>query len=167
MVLAAGAIGEAVPLVALSLVLVRDRAPLQSLIVLAFATGAVGSIVLAARDPDSSQPIRRKYGPWMFQAFSLVARFKFLRGTAFDIFGRAPDRRLERQLIADYEGLIGQILAGLSHDRHRLAVALASIPEQIRGYGHVKHAHLDKAMKRRAELLSEFQVPTTRQTAAE
>jgi indolepyruvate ferredoxin oxidoreductase len=59
------------------------------------------------------------------------------------------------------------LAAGLSHDRHRLGVALASIPEQIRGYGHVKHAHLDKAMKRQAELLSEFQAPTTRQTAAE
>jgi indolepyruvate ferredoxin oxidoreductase len=58
------------------------------------------------------------------------------------------------------------LAAGLSHDRHRLAVALASMPEQIRGYGHVKHAHIDKAMKRRAELLSEFQAPATRQMAA-
>jgi indolepyruvate ferredoxin oxidoreductase len=123
--------------------------------------------LLAPRDPDNGQPIKRKYGPWMFQAFRLMARLKFLRGTTFDIFGLTAERRLERQLIVDYEGLIDQILAGLSHDRHRLAVALASIPEQIRGYGHVKHAHLDKAMKRQAELLSEFQAPTTRQTAAE
>jgi indolepyruvate ferredoxin oxidoreductase len=103
----------------------------------------------------------------MFQAFRLMARLKFLRGTAFDIFGRTAERRQERHLIADYESLIDQILAGLTHDKHRLAVALASIPEQIRGYGHVKQAHLDKAMKRQAELLSEFQAPTTRQTAAE
>ena len=74
---------------------------------------------------------------------------------------------MERRLITDYERLVDEILVGLSHDNHRLAVALASIPEQIRGYGHIKQAHLDKAMKRQSELMSEFRVPAERQTAAE
>jgi indolepyruvate ferredoxin oxidoreductase len=55
----------------------------------------------------------------------------------------------------------------LDHDRHRLAVALASLPEQIRGYGHVKQAHLDKVAKRQEELLTAFRAPAVRQTAAE
>src|SRR5260221_5390260 len=103
----------------------------------------------------------------MLQGLRLMARMKFVRGTASDIFGRTAERRLERQLIADYEKLIDELLAGLTHDRHRFAVALASLPEQIRGYGHVKQAHLDKALKRQAELLAEFRAPAIRQTAAE
>ncbi|HEY2890645.1 MAG TPA: indolepyruvate ferredoxin oxidoreductase family protein [Dongiaceae bacterium] len=123
--------------------------------------------VLAPKDPDTGQPVKRSYGPWMLSAFRLMAKFKFLRGTAFDIFGHTADRKQERQLIADYERLIETMLAGLNHDRHRVAVALASIPEQIRGYGHVKQAHLEKALKRQAELLADFQAPATRQSAAE
>jgi indolepyruvate ferredoxin oxidoreductase len=123
--------------------------------------------LLAPHDPDSGLPVKRSYGPWMLGAFRLMAKFKFLRGTAFDIFGRTAERRQERQLIADYERLVDTILAGLNHDRHRIAVALASIPEQIRGYGHIKQAHLEKALKRQAELLVEFEAPAARQTAAE
>jgi indolepyruvate ferredoxin oxidoreductase len=96
-----------------------------------------------------------------------MAKFKFLRGTALDVFGHTAERKRERQLIADYEALIETILSGLNHDRHRVAVALASIPEQIRGYGHIKQAHLEKALKRQAELLSDFSAPAVRQTAAE
>ncbi len=64
----------------------------------------------------------------MMKAFGLLARLKFLRGTALDPFGRTAERRIERRLITDYEALIEEILAGLDHDRHRLAVALASLP---------------------------------------
>ena len=103
----------------------------------------------------------------MMQAFGLLARLKFLRGTALDPFGRTAERRMERRLITDYEALIEEILGKLDHDRHRLAVALASLPEQIRGYGHVKQAHLDKAAKRQEELLAAFRAPAVRQTAAE
>ena len=74
---------------------------------------------------------------------------------------------LERRLITEYEALIEEILGKLDHERHRTAVALASLPEQIRGYGHVKQAHLDKAAKRQEELLAAFRAPTVRQTAAE
>src|SRR4029077_7199373 len=100
--------------------------------------------LLNPRDPDNGKPIKKTYGPWMMKAFGLLARLKFLRGTALDPFGRTAERRLERRLITDYEALIEEILGKLDHDRHRTAVALASLPEQIRGYGHVKQAHLDK-----------------------
>jgi len=68
---------------------------------------------------------------------------------------------------ADNEALIEEILGKLDQDRHRLAVALASLPEQVRGYGLVKQAHLDKVAKRQEELLATFRAPTVRQTAAE
>src|SRR5262249_54998413 len=123
--------------------------------------------ILAPHDPDNGRPVKRRYGPWMLSAFGLLARVKFLRGTAFDLFGRSPERRRERQLIAEYEAMIEEIAAGLDHDRHRLAVALASLPEQIRGYGHVKEAHLARIEPRKAELLAAFRAPTAHKTAAE
>ncbi len=123
--------------------------------------------LLNPRDPDNGKPIKKTYGPWMMKAFGLLARLKFLRGTALDPFGRTAERRIERRLITDYEALIEEILGKLDHDRHRTAVALASLPEQIRGYGHVKQAHLDKVAKRQEELLTAFRAPAVRQTAAE
>ncbi|HEX4570576.1 MAG TPA: indolepyruvate ferredoxin oxidoreductase family protein [Dongiaceae bacterium] len=123
--------------------------------------------LLNPRDPDSGRPIKKRYGPWMMKVFGLLARMKFLRGSAFDLFGRTAERRLERQLIADYEALIAEILERLDHDRHRLAVALASLPEQIRGYGHIKQTHLDKTLKRQKELLAALRAPAEQQTAAE
>ena len=123
--------------------------------------------LLNPRDPDNGKPIKKTYGPWMMKAFGLLARLKFLRGTALDPFGRTAERRIERRLITDYEALIEEILGKLDHDRHRPAVALASLPEQIRGYGHVKQAHLDKVAKRQEELLTAFRAPAVRQTAAE
>jgi indolepyruvate ferredoxin oxidoreductase len=123
--------------------------------------------LLNPRDPDNGKPIKKTYGPWMMKAFSLLARLKFLRGTTLDPFGRTAERRIERRLITDYEALIEEILGKLDHDRHRTAMALASLPEQIRGYGHVKQAHLEKVAKRQEELLTTFRAPAVRQTAAE
>ncbi|MFK5088495.1 DUF6537 domain-containing protein, partial [Klebsiella pneumoniae] len=75
-------------------------------------------------------------------AFRVLAKLKGLRGTAFDIFGYSAERRQERALIREYEGLIDELLGGLAQNNHSLAVGLASIPDDIRGYGHVKDAHL-------------------------
>jgi len=69
----------------------------------------------------------------MLGAFKLLAKLRFLRGTALDIFGRTEERRTERQLVADYEKTLDELLAKLSPDNHALAVQIASIPEDIRG----------------------------------
>jgi indolepyruvate ferredoxin oxidoreductase len=116
--------------------------------------------IMAKRDPDSGHLQKREFGPWMFRAFGLLAKLKFLRGTAFDPFGHSAERKRERALIGEYETLIEELLAGLTPDNHRLAVALASVPEHIRGFGHVKEAHLEKAKAREAELLAQFRNPT-------
>ena len=115
---------------------------------------------IAERDPDTGHLKKRSFGPWMMTAFRLLAKLKFLRGTAFDVFGRSAERRMERQLIVDYVRLIGEIMATLTPANHRIAVALASIPEHIRGFGHVKEAHLKTAKTREAELLAQYRAPT-------
>ena len=85
-------------------------------------------------------------------AFKLLAKLKFLRGSALDVFGRTAERRMERQLIQDYERSVGAALAGLTADNLPRVVELASLPERIRGFGHVKAAHLDQVRARWREL---------------
>jgi len=104
-------------------------------------------------------PRKREYGSWMLVVFRVLARLKFLRGTAFDPFGRSAERRLERRLIKDYEALVGMLLTELSPARHALAVELAALPEQIRGFGHVKERQLAAVLRRRDELLARWRAP--------
>ena len=96
------------------------------------------------------------FGPWMMGAFGLLAKMKFLRGTAFDVFGYSAERRTERKLIADYEAMLGEVLEKLTPENHALAVGLAVIPEKIRGFGHVKLRHLEVAKADEAALLEQF-----------
>ncbi len=107
------------------------------------------------------------FGPWLFPAFKLLAKLRALRGTRFDVFGYTAERRRERKLIADYEATVAMLLAKLDPANHSLAVELASIPERIRGYGHIKERSLIEAKARQAQLLAAFHSPTARQSAAE
>ncbi|MCV2420035.1 indolepyruvate ferredoxin oxidoreductase family protein [Paucibacter sp. DJ2R-2] len=95
-------------------------------------------------------------GSWTFQAFKLLAKFKGLRGGALDVFGKTEERRMERQLIQDYEALVDELLAGLTADKLEVALQLARLPEQIRGYGHVKHANVVTARAKQKALLDRF-----------
>jgi indolepyruvate ferredoxin oxidoreductase len=100
--------------------------------------------------------IKKQYGPWIMSAFKLLAKFKGLRGTALDIFGKTEERRTERALIAEYEQMIDTLLPKLSADNLAVAVQLASIPDEIRGFGHVKEASLAKAREKQAQLLQQL-----------
>jgi indolepyruvate ferredoxin oxidoreductase len=95
------------------------------------------------------RPLKRAFGPWIRTPFKVLARMKGLRGTAFDPFGYTADRRLERELIAWYEGVIGRALARLSPETHARLCDVLSMPMQIRGYGPVKEK---AAAKVRAEV---------------
>jgi indolepyruvate ferredoxin oxidoreductase len=123
--------------------------------------------MLAETDPATGEPKKKAYGPWMLKAFQVLARMKRLRGTRFDPFGHAPERKMERQLISDYEKTLGELLSGLNHDNHGLAVQIASIPEHIRGFGPVKERHLDDARAMEAALLEAFRRPAPTPMAAE
>ncbi len=114
--------------------------------------------LLAKKDAEGRLQ-KREYGPWVFTAFKLLAKLRGLRGSALDIFGYTEERKSERQLIADYEKTIGGLLDTLDAGNVGLAAEIAGIPEQIRGYGHVKEAHLHKAKAREAELLKEWKNP--------
>ncbi|MDP6815991.1 MAG: indolepyruvate ferredoxin oxidoreductase family protein [Alphaproteobacteria bacterium] len=123
--------------------------------------------LLARRDPDTGQLIKREYGAWVIWAFRLLARLKGLRGGPLDIFGRTAERRGERQLIEDYRATLDELLRDLDADNHGLAVRIASIPEQIRGFGHVKEGQLAAAKADQAQLLTAWRNPEARSTAAE
>jgi len=97
---------------------------------------------LLARKNARGELLKRPYGPAMGMAFRLLARLKGLRGTALDPFGRTEERRTERALIVEYRACIEELLAGLGVANHAAAVEIARLPEQIRGYGHVKALHL-------------------------
>jgi indolepyruvate ferredoxin oxidoreductase len=122
--------------------------------------------ILARPDPVTGVPRKRAFGPWMMSAFRMLARLRTLRGTAFDLFGHTEERRLERQLIVDYERVIDELLIRLDRDNHATAVAIASIPEEIRGFGHVKKRHLTAAKTKEAELLAAFRAPRVPAKAA-
>ncbi len=121
---------------------------------------------LAKRNPETGEPGKRTYGPWMLRVFKVLAQLKGLRGTPLDLFGYQNLRWLERQLIKDYEGTVEELLAGLNQENHALAIQIASIPEHIRGYDRVKEDHLAKAKARETELLTAFRKPAADKVAA-
>jgi indolepyruvate ferredoxin oxidoreductase len=118
--------------------------------------------LFAKKDADG-HGIKREYGPWMLSAFGLLAKLKFLRGSAFDPFGYSAERRGERQLVADYFARVEFLLAELTPEKLPLAAEIAAIPELIRGYGHVKEKHLARALARQEELLGQWRhgIPVT------
>jgi indolepyruvate ferredoxin oxidoreductase len=111
---------------------------------------------LLARRNERGELVKRKFGPATLVAFRLLARLKGLRGTALDIFGRTEERRTERALITEYRQCIEQLLPQLHAGNHALAVEIARIPDQIRGFGHVKARHLVAARQRWNQLLQQW-----------
>ena len=114
---------------------------------------------LLARKDAQGRGVKREFGPWVFTAFRALAGLRRLRGSVFDVFGYTAERRTERRLVEDYLRTVDGLLATLDPGNVGLAAEIASIPEHIRGYGHVKHEHLEKAKAREAELLAEWANP--------
>jgi indolepyruvate ferredoxin oxidoreductase len=123
--------------------------------------------LLSSIDPETGRPRKRSFGPWMLKAFRLLASLRHLRGTRLDLFGYSAERKMERRLIADYERTVEELLAQLDRERHTVAVEIARLPEQIRGFGPIKAANLERARAREAELLAAFRAPAPQKTAAE
>lgn len=121
---------------------------------------------LTAKKNDKGELIKQPFGPWMRSAFGVLAKLKGLRGTAFDLFGRSEERQTERALIVEYRACIEELLSGLQPDRLALAVEIARIPEEIRGYGHVKHRHLEAARKNWDLLMQQWRHPEAVRQAA-
>ncbi len=114
---------------------------------------------LLAKKNAQGQLVKKEYGSWVFTAFRVMAKLRGLRGTPLDVFGYTAERRGERALIGEYEKTVSGLFDKLDAGNVDLAADIASIPEHIRGYGHVKEAHLHKAKAREAELLREWDNP--------
>jgi indolepyruvate ferredoxin oxidoreductase len=121
---------------------------------------------LIAKKNAKGELIKQRFGPLTFTGFKLLAKLKGLRGTALDVFGKTEERRTERALIGEYKASIEELLGGLSADNHPLALDIARIPEQIKGYGHVKVRHLAAARDRWAALRARWPGSETEQKAA-
>ncbi len=114
---------------------------------------------LLAKKNDQGELVKQAFGPWVRSAFGVLRRLKGLRGTALDVFGHSAERQTERALIGEYRACIEELLPGLSPERIALAVEIARIPEDIRGYGHVKERHLQAARAKWAGLMAEWRQP--------
>ncbi len=123
--------------------------------------------LIARRNPATGELQKREFGPWMLRVMPFLARLRGLRGTAWDLFGRTAERRMERQLIVDYETTMTEVMAGLNHDNFAMAVRIAEVPDRIRGFGHVKEKALALAKRAEAEMLEHYRAPAEKPTAAE
>jgi indolepyruvate ferredoxin oxidoreductase len=113
--------------------------------------------LLARPDPDSGRPRKYAVPGWIEAVFPVLARMKRLRGTVFDPFGYSAERRSERAAVGDYEKLLTRLLAGLGRHNLALAVELAGLPQQVRGFGPVKARQAALAREREQELLARFE----------
>lgn len=116
---------------------------------------------LLAKKDGQGHLLKAQYDSWVWQAFKLLAKCKGVRGTALDIFGYTAERRSERALITDYRDLILNLIARLNKDNLEQAVALASLPEHIRGFGHVKEKSVQTYYADKAALLDQRKATVT------
>ncbi len=123
--------------------------------------------LLAERDPDTGHLKKKEYGAWIMSAFRFLSGLKGLRGTALDIFGYSAERKMERQLIADYEKQLAEIANNLSAENHAAALQLAGLPMRMRGFGHIKEANVKAAKACEEDLIATFRDPGRAPQAAE
>jgi indolepyruvate ferredoxin oxidoreductase len=115
--------------------------------------------ILSSEDDGIGRPKKRAFGPWMKTGFKVLAALKGLRGTPLDVFGYSEDRKLERALIAEYESDVRAILKYLTPETEATAIVLASLPDDIRGYGPVKEKAYANSRGKREALLGDLKNP--------
>ena len=114
--------------------------------------------VLGRKGPDGN-PVKSSFGPRMMTGFRILAKLRAFRGTALDPFAYSEERKMERQLLADYRRDLDLILSRLSPATLAASAALASVPGTIRGYGHVKQAAAARAGEERQRLIERINSP--------
>jgi len=123
--------------------------------------------LFSKRDLNTGYLKKQVYGSWLMHVFRVLAKLKGLRGTVWDIFGKTEERKQERLLIEEYFSLMESVFEKLNRKNHTAAVELASIPEKIRGYGHVKENSIDQAKSQEKQAMAIFNNPELVKTAAE
>ncbi len=114
---------------------------------------------ILGRKDSAGQPVKQKFGPWMFRVLKVLNRLKPLRGTPLDPFGYAAERRAERQAIRDYERLVDELITGLTPEKLGLAAEIARLPLKVRGFGHVKQRNAQAVAQEQAALMARFRAP--------
>ena len=120
---------------------------------------------LIAKTNAKGELIKQRFGPWIRHGFALLACLKGLRGGSFDPFGKTEERRMERALIIDYQATIAELLRALTADRLAAAVEIARLPEDIRGYGHVKARHLAAVRPKWDRLMAQWRAGSAKAAA--
>jgi indolepyruvate ferredoxin oxidoreductase len=105
---------------------------------------------------SDGRPRKIRYGGWMLVVLKLLAGMKGLRGSWLDPFHHSADRRLDHRLLTEYEAVLEKIIAGLTAENHAIAIDLALLTQEIRGFGPVKEETIAKTQPREAELLRRF-----------
>ena len=100
--------------------------------------------------------VKQRFGAWLMPALKLLAKGKALRGSKLDIFGYTEERKTERRLIAQYRAIVTELLEHLDADKLALAIEIAQLPEQLRGYGHIKEKSLQQMRERQRSLLARY-----------
>ena len=105
---------------------------------------------------DAQGHLRKQtYGAWMLKAFHYLAKLKGLRGTPLDVFGYTAERREERSLRDDYVQTIHGLLTNLTVETLPKALAFAQLPQDVRGFGHIKEAGMTNYWTRKKAILSQ------------
>lgn len=123
--------------------------------------------MLPGRDPAIGRPRKRQFGPWIKLLMHGLARLRWLRGSWADAFGYTQERKTERRLIGEYRAAIETVLSELIDETLNTALALAQLPDNIRGFGPVKHTAIESYKTKRAALLGQLHAaPATKSEAA-
>lgn len=109
--------------------------------------------IISKRDPHTGHLLKREFGAWMMPAFRALARLRFLRGTALDIFGRSAERKQERADIQDYLRLLDDLCPKLDSSNYSTVLELAQLPASLRGFGHVKDHNREQLRVRQSALM--------------
>jgi len=120
---------------------------------------------LAKRDPITGEPRKIAFGPWVLTLFPVLAAMKILRGTMFDVFGHTEERQRERQWLLDYDGTLDDVLSQLTPENFERAVALLSVPQEIKGFGHVREKAMKAAAQKMNGLKNAFAAPSSAMAA--
>ena len=113
-------------------------------------------LIFYKKNKVTGHPLKTNFGPWIMILFKIIRNFKFLRGTYFDFFSYFEERKTERLLIKNYKTRILEICSKLTKDNYKLALEIASVPDQIRGFGHIKKKNIEIAKCCEAKLMSSF-----------
>ena len=122
--------------------------------------------LLARKDKVTGKPGKMEFGPWLLPLFGLLKWLRFLRGTPFDPFGRTLDRKMERELISEYEQVVAELLQTLDQENHPLAIEIAGLPEQVRGYGYIKTENVARTRAKLQSLWECWRNPVKQSEAA-